>query len=69
MIPTAFDKTLSPEGTHIMSLFTQWVPADWSEEPHTAELEAYTDRMIDCYNELAPELQGVHPAPRHRRAV
>src|ERR1700733_13286651 len=35
VIPTAFDKTLSPEGTHIMSLFTQWVPADWSEEPHT----------------------------------
>src|SRR6202050_1244138 len=26
VIPTAFDKTLSPEGTHIMSLFTQWVP-------------------------------------------
>src|SRR6202030_3340793 len=28
VIPTAFDKTLTPEGTHIMSLFTQWVPAD-----------------------------------------
>ena len=34
VIPTAFDKTLCPDGTHIMSLFTQWVPADWSEEPH-----------------------------------
>ncbi|MGA8457480.1 MAG: NAD(P)/FAD-dependent oxidoreductase, partial [Streptosporangiaceae bacterium] len=40
VIPTAFDKTLSPEGTHIMSLFTQWVPDNWNEEPHTAELEA-----------------------------
>ena len=58
VIPTAFDKTLSPEGTHIMSLFTQWVPADWSQEPHTAELEAYTDRMIDCYNELAPNFKA-----------
>ena len=58
VIPTAFDKTLSPEGTHIMSLFTQWVPADWSEEPHTAELEAYADRMIDCYNELAPNFKA-----------
>ena len=58
MIPTAFDKTLSPEGTHIMSLFTQWVPADWSEEPHTEELEAYADRMIDCYNELAPNFKS-----------
>jgi phytoene dehydrogenase-like protein len=58
VIPTAFDKTLCPEGTHIMSLFTQWVPADWSEEPHEAELEAYADRMIDCYNELAPNFKG-----------
>jgi len=58
VIPTAFDKTLSPEGTHIMSLFTQWVPAEWSEEPHTAELEAYADRMIDCYNELAPNFKA-----------
>ena len=58
VIPTAFDKTLSPEGTHIMSLFTQWVPADWNEEPHTAELEAYADRMIDCYNELAPNFKS-----------
>ena len=58
VIPTAFDKTLSPEGTHIMSLFTQWVPHDWSEKPHTAELEAYADRMIDCYNELAPNFKS-----------
>src|SRR5450755_34502 len=58
VIPTAFDKTLCPEGTHIMSLFTQWVPADWSQQPHTAELEAYADRMIDCYNELAPNFKG-----------
>jgi phytoene dehydrogenase-like protein len=58
VIPTTFDKTLCPDGTHIMSLFTQWVPADWSEEPHTAELEAYADRMIDCYNELAPNFKA-----------
>src|SRR6202046_3475906 len=58
VIPTAFDKTLSPEGTHIMSLFTQWVPDTWNEEPHTAELEAYADRMIDCYNEVAPNFKA-----------
>ena len=27
VIPTTLDKTLNPDGTHIMSLFTQWVPA------------------------------------------
>jgi phytoene dehydrogenase-like protein len=58
VIPTAFDQTLSPAGTHTMSLFTQWVPPDWSEQPHTAELEAYADRMIDCYNELAPNFKA-----------
>jgi phytoene dehydrogenase-like protein len=58
VIPTAFDKSLVPEGYHIMSLFTQWVPSDWNEEPHTAELEAYADRMIDCYNEVAPNFKS-----------
>jgi len=73
VIPTAFDKTLRPEGTHIMSLFTQWVPADWSTQPHTAELEAYADRMIDCYNELAPNFKaailhrGIEVEPLRKR--
>jgi phytoene dehydrogenase-like protein len=49
---------LVPEGYHIMSLFTQWVPKDWNEAPHTAELEAYADRMIDCYNEVAPNFKS-----------
>src|SRR5260370_6806766 len=65
VIPTAFDKTLCPEGSHIMSLFTQWVPSDWNTEPHSAELEAYADRMIACYNKLPPNSQPpiLHPAP------
>ena len=47
-----------PDGTHIMSLFTQWVPKEWSETPHTEELEAYADRMIDCYDEVAPNFKA-----------
>jgi phytoene dehydrogenase-like protein len=58
VIPTTFDKTLAPEGTHIMSLFTQWVPSAWSTEPHTEELEAYADRLIDLYTELAPNFRS-----------
>jgi phytoene dehydrogenase-like protein len=58
VIPTAFDKTLCPGGTHIMSLFTQWVPADWNLEPHTSELEAYADRMIELYDEVAPNFKA-----------
>jgi phytoene dehydrogenase-like protein len=66
VIPSTFDRTLGPEGTHIMSLFTQWVPSEWSEAPHHDELEAYADRMIDCYSELAPNLKG---AILHRDVV
>jgi phytoene dehydrogenase-like protein len=58
VIPTAFDKSLVPEGYHIMSLFSQWVPSDWNTAPHTEELEAYADRQIDCYNELAPNFKS-----------
>lgn len=58
VIPTAFDHTLAPEGTHIMSLFSQWVPSEWSTEPHTAELEAYADALIDLYNDLAPNFKS-----------
>ena len=57
VIPTTFDKTLAPDGTHIMSFFSQWVPADWSTEPHVEELEAYSDRLIDLYDELAPNFK------------
>ena len=69
VIPTTFDKTLAPEGVHIMSLFTQWVPHEWADEPHKDELEAYADRMIDCYEEVAPGFRELDHAPRHRRAA
>jgi phytoene dehydrogenase-like protein len=58
VIPSTFDKTLCPEGTHVMSLFTQYVPKDWADEPHTEELEAYADRLIDLYDDLAPNFKS-----------
>jgi phytoene dehydrogenase-like protein len=66
VIPTVFDRTLSPEGRHIMSLFTQWVPHEWASAPHRDELEAYADRVIDGYTELAPNLKG---AILHRQVL
>src|SRR3954470_19780639 len=58
VIPTTLDKTLNPDGPHIFSMFTQWVPSDWNEEPHTEELDAYADRLIDLYDEVAPGFRG-----------
>jgi len=66
VIPTVLDKTLCPEGMHVMSLFTQWCPAEWAAEPHSDELEAYADRVIGGYAELAPNLEG---AILHREVI
>jgi phytoene dehydrogenase-like protein len=57
-IPTTLDKKLAPEGVHIFSMFSQWVPDDWNTEPHREELEQYADRVIDGYTELAPNFKG-----------
>jgi phytoene dehydrogenase-like protein len=53
-IPTTLDKKLAPEGTHVFSMFSQWVPDDWVKEPHRDELDAYAKRIFDLYDELAP---------------
>src|SRR4051812_8171550 len=58
VIPTSFDRSLAPEGVHIMSLFTQWVPSNWNEAPHQEELEAYADRCVDLYDEVAPNFKA-----------
>jgi phytoene dehydrogenase-like protein len=39
-------------------MFAQWVPESWSKEPHHDEVEAFADRLIDGYNELAPNLKA-----------
>ena len=56
-IPTTLDKKLAPEGVHVFSMFTQWVPDDWVNEPHRDELDAYAQRIFDGYNELAPNFK------------
>jgi phytoene dehydrogenase-like protein len=57
-IPTTLDEKLAPEGVHVFSMFSQWVPDDWNLEPHRDELEQYADRIIDRYTELAPNFKS-----------
>jgi phytoene dehydrogenase-like protein len=65
-IPSVFDQTLAPPGKHIMSMFTQWVPHQWSAEPRGEELEAYADRVINRVEELAP---GFKNSILHRQII
>jgi phytoene dehydrogenase-like protein len=53
-IPSVFDPTLAPEGHHVVSMFTQWVPHEWADKPMPAELDAYADRVIATVEEVAP---------------
>jgi phytoene dehydrogenase-like protein len=53
-IPSVFDPTLAPEGRHIVSMFTQWVPHGYASEPHEQELTAYADRLVARVEEVAP---------------
>ncbi|MFL5790834.1 MAG: phytoene desaturase family protein [Actinomycetota bacterium] len=57
-IPTTLDKKLAPDGTHVFSMFTQWVPDDWNLEPHRDELDAYAKRIFDLYDQLAPNFKS-----------
>ncbi|HEY2792552.1 MAG TPA: NAD(P)/FAD-dependent oxidoreductase [Micromonosporaceae bacterium] len=53
-IPSVFDDSLAPAGHHIVSMFTQWVPHTYASAPHTAELDAYADRLVARMEAVAP---------------
>jgi phytoene dehydrogenase-like protein len=65
-IPSVFDRTLAPEGHHVVSMFTQWVPQEWSQAPHAADLEAYADTVVATMEEVAP---GFTDSIRHRTVI
>ena len=56
-IPSVFDDSLAPEGHHLVSMFTQWVPASYADAPDpercrsrdrlTARMEAVAPGFID----------------------
>jgi phytoene dehydrogenase-like protein len=65
-IPSVFDRSLCPEGTHIVSMFTQWVPHGWAQKPEAAALDAYAERIVDAMEEVAP---GFRDSVLHRQVI
>jgi phytoene dehydrogenase-like protein len=65
-IPSVFDRTLAPEGRHVMSMFSQWVPHTWSAEPHRQDLDAHADRVIASVEAVAP---GFTASILHRQVI
>jgi phytoene dehydrogenase-like protein len=65
-IPSVFDPTLAPEGKHVVSMFTQWVPHTYATEQDQAELDAYADRVIARVEAVAP---GFSSSILHRQVI
>jgi len=65
-IPSVFDDSLAPEGHHVVSMFTQWVPHEWAGAPHPAELEAHADRVVARVDAVAP---GFADSVLHRQVI
>jgi phytoene dehydrogenase-like protein len=53
-IPSVFDPTLAPDGQHVVSAFTQWVPHTYADEPEDGALQAYADRLVARIEAVAP---------------
>jgi phytoene dehydrogenase-like protein len=53
-IPSVFDPTLAPTGSHVVSMFTQWVPHTYAEAPYDVELADYADRLTARMEAVAP---------------
>jgi phytoene dehydrogenase-like protein len=53
-IPSVFDPTLAPEGKHVVSLFTQWVPHTHADRPDATALDQYADRVVARMEAVAP---------------
>jgi len=65
-IPSVFDRSLAPDGAHVMSMFTQWVPYQYADTPMTSELDAYADRVIARVEQVAP---GFTSSILHRQVI
>jgi phytoene dehydrogenase-like protein len=65
-IPSVFDDSLAPPGQHVMSMFTQWVPACYADQPDEAQLASYADRAVARIEAVAP---GFTDSILHRQVI
>lgn len=57
-IPTSVDRTIAPDGCHILSLFTQYAPYDLREGNWESIRDEYADRCIAEIARFAPNVPG-----------
>jgi phytoene dehydrogenase-like protein len=57
-IPTAYDRSLAPDGKHLMSIFAQYTPYNLRDTTWEVERQRFVDRAIDLLAEYAPNFRG-----------
>ena len=66
-IPTSVDKTIAPDGKHIMSMFVQYAPYKLKDGLHWDSIgETFADRCIERLAEYAPNVPN---AIEHRHVL
>jgi phytoene dehydrogenase-like protein len=59
-IPTSVDKTIAPDGKHIMSMFVQYAPYKLKDGLNWDNIkESFADRCVERLAEYAPNIPGV----------
>lgn len=66
-MPTSVDKTLAPDGQHLLGLFVQFAPYQLAAGLHWDQLkESFADRCVEVLAEYAPNVPG---AILHRQVL
>lgn len=58
-IPTMYDKSLAPEGHHIMGIFLQYAPYTLKGTTWEEEREPYSQRILDVIQEYCPNIRDI----------
>jgi phytoene dehydrogenase-like protein len=68
VFPTLFDRSMAPEGKHVVSIFVQYAPYHLAEGPDAwpAKREAFGDAVVDTLAEYMP---GLKEAILHRQVL
>lgn len=57
-IPTAYDRSLAPNGKHVMGIFVQYAPYNLRDSSWQEEKEGFVQRVLDLLAAYAPNLPG-----------
>ncbi|MEE8536694.1 MAG: NAD(P)/FAD-dependent oxidoreductase [Acidobacteriota bacterium] len=66
VFPTTYDRTLVPEGKHILSVFVQYTPYHLAEGDWDSRREELGDRVLDTIGRYAP---GLRECVLHRQVL